>query len=83
MLEQRLAGHRTAIVWPATPAEVPDHDPSFLVAYVPFQFGTKPGKTRESEAIEYMEKCGARRPAVDSRAGARSKTPSIGSSIPF
>jgi hypothetical protein len=60
MLEERLAGHRTAIVWPAASAEVPDHDASFLVAYVPFEFGTKAGKTREGEAIEYLEKCGGK-----------------------
>jgi hypothetical protein len=60
MLEERLAGHRTAIVWPATSAEVPDRDASFLVAYVPFEFGMKPGKTREGEAIEYLEKCGGK-----------------------
>jgi len=60
MLEERLAGHRTAIVWPATSAEVPDQDASFLVAYLPFEVGTKPGKTRESEAVEYFEKCGGK-----------------------
>jgi len=60
MLEERLAGQRTAIVWPATPGEVPDHDTSFLVAYLPFEFGTKAGKTRETEALEHFEKCGGK-----------------------
>src|SRR5204862_5731156 len=30
MLETRLAGHRTAIVWPERAADVPDRDASFL-----------------------------------------------------
>lgn len=54
MLEERLAGQRTAIVWPPKPSEVPDHDPSFLVAYMPFEFGAKTG--RDTEAVEYFEK---------------------------
>ena len=32
MLEARLAGHRSAIVWPEKPVDVPDKDPSFLVS---------------------------------------------------
>ena len=54
MLEERLAGHRTANVWPGKPADVPDGDASFLVAYLPFEFGTK--SARDNEAIEYFER---------------------------
>jgi hypothetical protein len=54
MLEERLAGHRTANVWPPKPSEVPDHDPSFLIAYLPFEFGTK--TSRDAEAVEFFEK---------------------------
>lgn len=54
MLEERLAGQRTANVWPPKPSEVPDHEPSFLIAYMPFEFGTKIG--RDPEAVEYFEK---------------------------
>ncbi len=61
MLEERLAGHRTAILWPSKPGEIPDEDPSFLVAYLPLEFGSKAGHTKESEAIEYLEK-GASKP---------------------
>ncbi len=54
MLEERLAGHHTANVWPPKPSEVPDHDPSFLIAYMPFEFGTR--STRDVEAVEFFEK---------------------------
>jgi hypothetical protein len=60
MLEERLAGQRTAIVWPSKPGEVPDNDPSFLVAYMPLEFGTSAEKSRESEALEFFEKCGGK-----------------------
>ena len=54
LIEERLAGHRTAIVWPPKPSDVPDHDPSFLIAYMPFEFGTSSG--RDAEAVEFFEK---------------------------
>src|SRR5262249_37651337 len=60
MLEERLAGQRTAIVWPPKAGELPDHDASFLVAYMSLEFGSAGGTTREPEALEYFEKCGGR-----------------------
>ncbi len=56
MLEERLAGQRSAILWPGKPADIPDNEPTFLVAYMPLEFGSKPGCTKEEEAIEYFEK---------------------------
>ena len=50
MLEERLAGHRTAIIWPAKSGEIPNQDPSFLIAYLPLDFCDKPKKQREEEA---------------------------------
>ena len=58
MLEERLAGHRSAIVWPPKPADVPDNDPSFLVAYMPLAFGTEPRASQEEQAKRYFEKSG-------------------------
>ncbi|MCJ7543598.1 MAG: ATP-binding protein [Phycisphaerae bacterium] len=58
MLEERLAGHRSAIVWPPKPADVPDNDPSFLVAYMPLSFGTEPRASQEETAKRFFEKCG-------------------------
>jgi hypothetical protein len=61
MLDERLAGRRTAILWPSKPGEIPDDDPSFLVAYLPLEFGSMSGHTKDSEAIELLEK-GASKP---------------------
>lgn len=58
MLEERLAGHRNAIVWPTKTGDIPDGDPSFLVAYLPFEFGGK--STKEAEAAEYFERAGSK-----------------------
>jgi hypothetical protein len=58
MLEERLAGQRTANIWPSKSSDVPDNDPSFLVAYMPFEFGTK--TTRETEGIEFFERAGVK-----------------------
>jgi hypothetical protein len=58
MLEARLAGHRAAIVWPQKPADVPDNDPAFLVAYLPLAFGAEPRASQEEQAKRMFEKCG-------------------------
>ena len=58
MLEARLAGHRAAIVWPEKPADVPDCDPAFLVAYLPLAFGAEPKTSREEQAKRMFEKYG-------------------------
>jgi hypothetical protein len=50
MLEERLAGHRTVIIWPDKSSEVPNQDPSFLIAYLPLDFGDQPKKQREEKA---------------------------------
>lgn len=60
MLETRLAGHREAIVWPERPGDIPDKDPSFLVAYLPFETGGQPKAAKESLAKELFEKFGDR-----------------------
>ena len=71
MLDARLAGHHTAIVWPAKSQDIPDEDPRFLVAYLPREFaadllaathaaqaGGKP--EQERQAKEYLTKYGDR-----------------------
>ncbi len=60
MLEARLAGHRTAIIWPGKSGDIPDKDPSFLVAYLPLEFAGKPKTQQETEAKELLEKYGDR-----------------------
>jgi hypothetical protein len=56
MLEERLSGHRTAVLWPSKPGELDDDDPSFLIGYLPLEFGSKANMTKDSEAVEYFEK---------------------------
>ncbi len=58
MLEARLAGHRTAVVWPEKAGDVPDKDASFLVAYLSLEFGGKPKPGQEAQAKEILEKYG-------------------------
>jgi hypothetical protein len=58
MIEARLAGHRSAIVWPESSADLPDRDPSFLVAYLPLELGGKPRGQQETVAKDLLEKCG-------------------------
>lgn len=58
MLEARLAGHRTALVWPEKAGDVPDKDPSFLIAYLPLEFGGKPKSGQEAQAKDVLEKYG-------------------------
>lgn len=60
MLEERLAGHHAAYLWPTSSGGVEDHDPKFLLAYMALEFGTKPGTTRESEALEYFGRYGGK-----------------------
>lgn len=38
MLNQRLAGHHHAIIWPEKSLDVPDAEPAFLLAYLPLEF---------------------------------------------
>ena len=44
MIEARLAGSRSAIVWPENPVDIPDRDYSFLIGYLPLEFAGKPRK---------------------------------------
>jgi hypothetical protein len=60
LLEARLAGHRTAIVWPEKSADIPEKDPAFLVAYLPLELAGKPKGTQEAQALELLEKYGDR-----------------------
>ena len=60
MIEERMEGRRNAVVWPATSADLPDGEHSFLVGYLPLEFGTAVGTTRDSEAKEYLEKHGGK-----------------------
>jgi hypothetical protein len=60
MLDARLAGHHTAIVWPPKSQEIPDEDPRFLVAYLPLEFAAEGKTEQERQGIEFLSKFGDR-----------------------
>lgn len=60
MLDDRLAGHHTAIVWPAKSQDIPDEDPRFLVAYLPLEFAAEGKSDQERQAKDYLTKYGDR-----------------------
>src|SRR5712692_491806 len=58
MLEERITG-RNAVIWKAKSGDIPDKDPSFLVAYMPLNFGTDARTGREAAAKEILENYGS------------------------
>ena len=41
LIEERLAGQRSAIVWPSKAGDVPDKETQFLIAYMPLEFAAQ------------------------------------------
>ena len=60
LLDTRLAGHHSAIVWPAQSQDIPDGEPWFLVAYLPLEFATESATEQERRALEYLTRYGDR-----------------------
>lgn len=60
MLEARLAGHHTAIVWPEKSQDIPDGESRFLVAYLPLEFAGESAAEQELQAKELLTKYGDR-----------------------
>jgi uncharacterized protein len=58
MLEERLAGHSSAIVWPEKSGEILDKQPLFQIAYLPLEFAGKPKGEQEKTVRELFEKYG-------------------------
>jgi hypothetical protein len=57
MLEARITG-RNAVVWRSKSGDIPDKEPSFLVAYMPLDFGTDARTGREMAAKEIFKNYG-------------------------
>jgi len=57
MLEARISG-RNAVIWRTKSGDIPDKEPSFLIAYMPLNFGTAARSGREAAAKEIFENCG-------------------------
>lgn len=60
MLDARLAGHHTVVVWPGKSQDIPDEDPRFLIAYLPLEFAGETKADQERQAKEYLSKYGDR-----------------------
>ena len=60
MLEERLAGQRSAIIWPARSADVPDREAQFLIAYLPIEFAAMSEAERREAARDICENYGTR-----------------------
>ena len=60
MIEERLAGQRSAVVWPAKPADVPDKEPQFLIAYLPLEFVAQSATEQKRSALDICENYGNR-----------------------
>jgi hypothetical protein len=58
MIEARLGGHRSAIVWPSKSIEISDKDSSFLIAYLPLEFTGEPKSQQDVIAKDLLEKSG-------------------------
>ena len=60
MIEERLAGHPAAVVWPAASGDVPDRDARFLVAYLPLEFAALSAEEQEETKRDLFEQHGNR-----------------------
>jgi hypothetical protein len=58
LLHQRLAGHRSGVVWPAKPPDLPDEDPTFPIGYLPLEFAAETKAEQERLATELFSKHG-------------------------
>jgi hypothetical protein len=57
MLEARITG-RNAVIWRAKSGDIPDKESSFMVSYMPLNFGTDARTGREAAAKEIFENYG-------------------------
>ena len=60
MIEERLAGQRSAIVWPARSVDVPDKEAQFLIVYLPMEFAAKSAAEQQETARDICENHGTR-----------------------
>ena len=60
MIEVRLAGQRSAVVWPAKAADIPDREPRFLIAYLPLEYASLAEVEQRATVGDFMENFGSR-----------------------
>ena len=74
LIEERLAGQHSAIVWPSKSADVPDKETQFLIAYMPLEFAAQPEAEQRAAARDICENQGNR---------ARGFRNGLGIAVPF
>lgn len=75
LIEERLAGQESAILWPLKSGDVPDREARFLIAYMPFEFGKQSEKNQQMLARDICENYGNR--AREFRNGLALAVPSV------
>ena len=60
LIEERLAGRRSAVVWPAASGDVPDREARFLIAYLPIEFAALSPAEQREKALEICERHASR-----------------------
>jgi len=60
MLDERLAGHVGARVWPGKSQDLPDGEPVFLVSYLPLEFAEASSSEQKRQGLEILAKYGDR-----------------------
>ena len=60
LIEERLAGQRSAFVWPSKSGEVPDKEAQFLIAYMPLEFTAQPETEQRMAVRDICENYGSR-----------------------
>ena len=60
LIEERLAGQRSAVVWPAASGDVPDREARFLIAYLPIEFTALSADRQRKTAQDICEQHGSR-----------------------
>jgi len=59
-LEKRLAGQKSATIWPSASQEIPDEEPTFLVSYLPPEFCELKQADQDKNARELLTQYGNR-----------------------
>ena len=60
LIDERLAGRLSAVVWPAKSGKVPDRDAQFLIAYLPIEFAAVSAAEQQEKAQEICEQYDSR-----------------------
>ena len=60
MIEERLAGQPSAIVWPNKAADIPDREHRFLIAYLPLEHAALATAEQQATVADLAENYGAR-----------------------